>query len=143
MGLFPLLTILLFLPGFQYPLPFRELQENGASQEITDSSQATGTEVEYQNLTADRQPVLGYPRDVAQCQGNYMNSEEARNRWYENLCVDESDRFVSTPYKKLITPPQNDSPRRKVGKSSDTTCDTTERSPIMSLRTEFENMSMK
>ena len=159
--------MLLLLPGSQYPqLPFRELHENGASHETADSSQETGTRVEYQNLTADGEPIPGRSRGIVSYQNDYMNTRPARNSWYDKLQlisreaiqwlrnpwgnVDESghhvydvmerDQHVSAPYDK-ITAPQSDSTRREVEQSNDL-YDKIDRSPTVVLATRFENMSV-
>ena len=162
-----MLKILLFLPGSQYPqLPFRELHDNGASHETADSSQETGTRVEYQNLTADGEPIPGRSRGIVSYQNDYMNLRPARNslydklqlisrvaiEWLRNLLgnVDESgrhvydvmerDQHVFAPYDK-ITAPQMDPTESEVEESNDL-YDTIDRSPTVVLPTRFENISV-
>ena len=56
-----------------------------ASGEVASSSQQTGTNAEYQNLTREGNPIPGLSRGVVCHRRDYMNTRPARNSWYDRL----------------------------------------------------------
>jgi hypothetical protein len=63
----------------------QQLEGNITSEEVASLSQETGTSVQYENLTADSDPVPGLSRGVVLYRGDYMNTRPARNSWYDRL----------------------------------------------------------
>ncbi|CAB4020157.1 Hypothetical predicted protein [Paramuricea clavata] len=68
----------------QHSRGHQQLEGNITSQEVASLSQETGTSVQYENLTADGDPVPGLSRGVVLYR-DYMNTRPARNSWYDRL----------------------------------------------------------
>ena len=65
-------------------------QQNGVntSTDVTDSSQETGNSTEsaeYENLTADMNPMPGFSSGVVSYRRDYVNTRPSRNSWYDRL----------------------------------------------------------
>ncbi len=134
--------------------------------EVTSSSQQTGTNAEYQNLTSEGNPTPGLSRGVVCYRRDYMNTRSARNSSYDRLQlirpiaiawlrntwgnVDEFGRHiydvmqrvrhVFVPYNKLGNLREGDSAESGVVRSKKT-YDTMERPAGVILPTRSENAS--
>ena len=148
-----------YIPGQQQPQGDNLLLSSVAlvpSDERASTSQEAGTGVVYQNLIADGDPIPGHSRGIVNREGDYVNRGPPRSSWYDRLQlfrplaidwlrnawgnVDEDAhrvydvmqrvRQIFVPYDKLGNAAQDDLEGRRV-ETSDSTYDTTERSPVV------------